>query len=128
MTACFGAVVNVRPMLPQWRTVEHSAAAWCGEARITDDLAVLDGHFPNEPIVPGVAQLFWADKLAHRAFAGLETTVEVLRLKFVRVIVPGTLLRLDLERRGRSRVEFRYTSEDGVHSSGCLVGRSRDAA
>lgn len=128
VVSCFGAVVNVRPMLPQWRTVEHSAAAWRGEARITDDLAVLDGHFPNEPIVPGVAQLYWADKLAQRAFAGHETTVEVVRLKFVRVIVPGTLLRLDLESRARSRVEFRYTSEIGVHSSGCLVGRSRDAA
>ena len=116
----------MRPLFPVWRVVECAAATWCGEARITDDLAVLDGHFPNEPIVPGVAQLHWADKLAHRAFTGCGTTVEVMRLKFVRVIVPGTLLRLRLECRERSRVEFRYTSEDGVHSSGCLVGQSRE--
>ena len=123
-----GAVVNVRPMLPQWRTVEHSAAAWCGEAHITGDLAVLDGHFPNEPIVPGVAQLYWADKLAHRAFPGRGPTVEVVRLKFMRVIVPGTVLRLHLESRAGSRVQFRYTSEDGAHSSGCLVAEAREAA
>ena len=115
-------------MFPAWRVVECAAATWCGEARITHDLAVLDGHFPNEPIVPGVAQLYWADKLAHRAFTGRGATVAVMRLKFVKVIVPGTLLRLGLECRERSRVEFRYTSEDGVHSSGCLVGQSQDAA
>lgn len=119
---------NMRPLFPVWRVVERAAAKWSGEARITDDLAVLDGHFPNEPIVPGVAQLYWADKLAHGAFTGRGTTVAVMRLKFAKVIVPGTLLRLALECRKHSKVEFRYTSENGVHSSGCLVGRSQDAA
>lgn len=110
------------PWFPQWRIVERSAATWGGEARITSDLAVFNGHFPNEPIVPGVAQLCWADKLAGRAFPGHQATLEVLRLKFVKVIVPGTLLRLNLERKAQSRVEFGFTSEQGDHSSGCLVG------
>ena len=113
---------DVRPWFPRWHVVDRSAVTWGGEARITSDLAVFDGHFPNEPIVPGVAQLYWADKLAGRAFLGHQTTLEVVRLKFVRVIVPGTVLRLNLERRTQSRVEFEYTSEHGDHSSGCLVG------
>ena len=112
---------DMGPWFPQWRVLERSAATWGGEARITSDLAVFNGHFPNEPIVPGVAQLYWADKLARRAFPGQRKTLEVVRLKFVNVIVPGTLLRLNLERKGQSRVEFGYTSKDGDHSSGCLV-------
>lgn len=113
---------DVGPWFPQWRILERSAATWGGEARITGDLAVFNGHFPNEPIVPGVAQLYWADKLAGRAFPGHRETLEVVRLKFVKVIVPGTLLRLNLERKAPSRVDFGYTSKDGDHSSGCLVG------
>ena len=97
---------------------------WRGEANIAGDLAVLDGHFPNEPIVPGVAQLYWADKLAGRVFSSHTTTGEVVRLKFMKIIVPGTVLRLMLERQARSRVEFTYTSDHGIHSSGCLVGGS----
>ena len=115
-----------RPLLPDWHVMERTATALGAEARITSDLAVLDGHFPNEPIVPGVAQLYWADALARRAFPDHAAPHEVVRLKFVRVIVPGTMLRLNLVRRARSRVEFRYTSDEGVHSSGCLVGESKE--
>jgi len=116
-----------RPLHPAWEELERTAVRWLGEAAVTADpadLAVLEGHFPNEPIVPGLAQLLWADKLSLRVFAQHTATAEIRNLKFARLIVPGIRLRVALvhELRTRSRVAFRFTSDAGTHSSGVLIG------
>ena len=91
---------------------------------VASDLAVLDGHFPNEPIVPGLAQLLWADTLSRRVFAAYTATAEIRNLKFARLVVPGVRLRLDLvhETRTKSRIAFSFTSDAGTHSNGLLIG------
>lgn len=109
------------PLCPRWTQLDRSASNWRGEASITADLCVLDGHFPDEPIVPGVALLYWAESLARRVFPGHHATGEVVRLKFRRVVVPGTMLTLALENRGGTTVSFTYVSDKGVHSSGSLI-------
>ena len=113
-----------RPLHPRWKELERTTVRWLGEAAVTADLAVLEGHFPNEPIVPGLAQLLWADKLSLRVFAQHTATAEIRNLKFARLIVPGIRLRVALvhELRTRSRVAFRFTSDAGTHSSGVLIG------
>ncbi len=113
-----------RPLHPRWEELERTAVRWLGEGAVTADLAVLEGHFPNEPIVPGLAQLLWADKLSLRVFAHHTATAEIRNLKFARLIVPGTRLRVALvhELQTRSRVAFRFTSDAGTHSSGVLMG------
>ena len=112
-----------RPLFPHWRLLDRSASRWCGEADVWANLAVLEGHFPGEPVVPGVAQLFWAERVARGAFPGYAATGEVARLKFVRTIVPGMKLRLGLDNLDGATVAFTYTSEDGLHSSGNLLRR-----
>ena len=112
-----------RPLFPHWRLLDRSAARWRGEADVRTNLAVLEGHFPGEPVVPGVAQLFWAERVARGAFPGYAATGEVARIKFARIIVPGMKLRLGLDNLDGATVAFRYTSEDGLHSSGNLVRR-----
>lgn len=109
------------PLFPRWTQLDRSASNWRGEARITSDLLVLDGHFPDEPIVPGVALLYWAESAARRVFPGHQATGEVVRLKFRRVVVPGTMLTLALESREGTTVSFTYASDEGVHSSGSLI-------
>ncbi len=113
-----------RPLHPRWEELDRTAATWLGEAAVTGDLAVLEGHFPSEPIVPGLAQLLWADTLSRRFFAGYTTTAEIRNLKFAQVVVPGVRLRIALvhEFRARSRAVFRFTSDAGTHSSGVLIG------
>ena len=90
---------------------------------MTDDLAVLDGHFPGEPIVPGVAQLFWAATLAGRIFPQSILTSEMRNLKFMKTIVPGVRLRLSLNRNARRRIAFEYSSDAGLHSRGMFLWR-----
>ena len=116
------------PMQPCWNCLAADDVTWQGEAVVGDDLAVLQGHFPGEPIVPGVAQLFWAATLARRAFpaCGHRLTGEVRDLKFKRAILPRVRLRVsltfeDVDALGAPRhVAFGYQS-DSVHSHGRLL-------
>lgn len=117
-----------RPMQPRWRRLAADDTTWQGEAVVGDDLAVLQGHFPCEPIVPGVAQIFWAATLARHVFSHLrdEFTGEVQGLKFKRAILPGVRLRVlltfqDFQDVGSLRhVAFGYRS-DCEHSHGRLL-------
>lgn len=58
---------------------------------------VFQGHFPGQPVLPGVAQVHWAARTAQRylpcrgTFSGLEA------LKFLRLIVPPTDITLELD-------------------------------
>src|SRR3954454_21133550 len=106
------ALVDMLPHRPPFRFVdvvdaltaaEHIEARW----RITGDEFFLEGHFPGNPIVPGVLQLEalaqagalhllrderYAGKLA--LFAGVE------KVRFRRLVRPGDelLLEVDVER------------------------------
>lgn len=114
-----------RPMHPCWTCLAADETTWQGEAIVGDDLAVLQGHFPGEPIVPGVAQLFWAAALARLVFPACDQalTGEVRGLKFKRAIRPGVRLRVALTFNDVDQprhVAFGYRS-DGVHSHGRLL-------
>jgi len=92
------------------------------DIQVPADLYYLQGHFPGEPVLPGVIQLHWAIQLADEhlnlkpSFAGLEA------LKFHRIIKPETRLRLVLELNEESgKLTFSYTSESGKHSQGRVL-------
>ena len=108
-----------------WAEVSRDCDRWCGQAIVPKGLAVLEGHFPNEPIVPGVAQLFWAATEARRVFPDCVLTSELRNLKFSKAILPELRLRLTLlhERGKRRRIAFEYASDAGVHSRGYLLCR-----
>lgn len=111
------------PMQPRWHRLAADDTTWQGEAIVGDDLAVLQGHFPGEPIVPGVAQVFWAATLARRVFPACALTGEVRGLKFKRAILPGVRLRVLLKFQGveaQRHVAFGYRS-DCEHSHGSLL-------
>ncbi len=92
------------------------------EIRLPADLYYLQGHFPGEPVLPGVVQVHWAIELADQrfdlkpSFAGIEV------LKFHRIIKPGTALKLALElNEENGKLTFSYTSETGTHSRGRVL-------
>lgn len=56
------------------------------------DLTIFDGHFPGNPICPGVAYVFVAERLACR-FAGKPLVLKRLkRTKFFAPTAPGDIL------------------------------------
>lgn len=84
---------------------------------------VFAGHFEEQPVLPGVAQIDWAISLAGRylglagAFSGME------KIKFHRIIQPPAQVRLYLDwqaARGRLLFEYREDADAPTCSSGCL--------
>lgn len=83
---------------------------------------VFDGHFPGQPILPGVAQLDWALTWARQAFDLPAEFLRIDALKFQQVVHPGAELDLALQWDApRGVLTLRYTSALGVHASGKVV-------
>ena len=82
-------------------------------------LRQLDGHFPNLPIVPGVAQIDWAAKYAARHLNLGDGVAMSLQVKFRRVMSPGHEVTLVLKHQPeRRRMSFAYRQQDEVLASG----------
>lgn len=85
------------------------------------DLIQLEGHFPNVPIIPGVAQIDWVVKFAAQ-YLGLQlTAAQDYRVKFHRLTLPGTRMTLVLTHdRAHHRLSFSYQHGDVVFTSGMI--------
>ncbi len=137
--------VDAMPVNPQGKVTEAALAAlFAGPARAAPppaewlqrdalvarlrcepsaDLPVFDGHFPGQPILPGVAQLDWAIAWGRDAFPSIpERFLRIDALKFQQVVPPGTRLELALDwSPERATLGFRYSSAAGAHASGKVV-------
>ncbi len=99
------------------QTVEnHSAVLVC---HIPAALIYFDGHFAGNPILPGIAQIHWAEHYGRRLLHidGRFERLEVV--KFQQVIFPDSVISLALEHNTETgKLIFRFYSDKGVHSSG----------
>lgn len=87
------------------------------EIALPADHPAFAGHFPGQPILPGVAQLDWAITLATRAFRLPPQPAQHVQVKFTRLVTPGQTLTLRLDRAGDT-IRFAYRVGDAVASSG----------
>ena len=90
---------------------------------VARDHPAYDGHFPGQPILPGVVIL--AEVLAAIAQA---TSIpverwEVANAKFLDPVTPGTALTLSHEQLAAGGVRFELRSAAGVVASGALSPR-----
>lgn len=88
---------------------------------IPHDHPSLPGHFPGQPVVPGVLLL---DLIVAAAEAWLGTAVSVRSLpqvKFIAPLLPGQKARLELKRAGE---EFRFIlrRDAAILAQGAFVG------
>ncbi len=120
--AALFADTETRPLLPFHDWPLREACRATAELWIGPDLYHFQGHFPGQPILPGVAQIDWAISLARQMFALPPHLVRMEALKFQALIQPGTRLTLDLEwKPDRQQLEFRAHSAAGAHASARLV-------
>ncbi len=111
-----------RPEFPEaeWREREPRQAEI--EFLLDPALAVFEGHFPQAPILPGVAQVDWAIRLGREAFDLPPRFLRLDALKFQRTAGPDTRIHLRLDwDPARGSLSFRYQSDLGIHASGRAV-------
>lgn len=77
------------------------------------------GHFPDQPILPGVVQVDWALRLGQEAFGPLGDFLALEQVKFQALLTPLEPVELRLTWDGAIReLGFAYTSGPVRKSSG----------
>lgn len=97
--------------LPRWRYT----------LRVSASLVQFEGHFPVQPILPGVAQLDWAVRFAQQHVESLARMRSVEQLKFTAPVMPGATLILTLTHdAARKRVVFAFECDGRACATGML--------
>lgn len=114
---------------PKIQNVEHHSElhATC-RVEVPKDLVFFEGHFPDNPIMPGVAQIQWAGHYAKTCLPIPGDIIGMEVIKFKNVIMPGDILSLDLSYRpDRAKLTFKIGDGEQVFSSGRLVYSEQEA-
>lgn len=106
---------------PRILAVKQSPDSITARLSVDPDLKCFNGHFPSEPVLPGIIQTHWAVQIARAAFDFSLQPQRIKRLKFKQVVVPPQQLDLVLSREKHDEVQFAFTSTIGKHSEGRLV-------
>jgi acyl-coenzyme A synthetase/AMP-(fatty) acid ligase len=89
------------------------------ECRIPKDLIYFDGHFPSNPILPGIVQAHWAESFGRQFLSVNGSFTRLEAIKFQQVIPPECIVALVLSyEEVKNKLSFQYESTRGVHSSG----------
>ncbi|MCE1229699.1 MAG: thioester dehydrase [Firmicutes bacterium] len=90
------------------------------DLRLDADHLAFEGHFPGNPILPGVIQVDWAIRLGEEAFGPLGRFQGLQNLKFMDLARPGEELSLFLTFDG-AKLTFRYEGQEKRKSSGVVL-------
>ena len=114
------AVLNCRdPELLVWEAALDSLVV---EMVFPPDGEWFAGHFPDFPVLPGVAQLFYLRHFARRVFPDFPDAGLYRRIKFRRLVRPNERVRLEVVRKGLRVYSFTMSVEGAVASSGTVEG------
>jgi acyl-coenzyme A synthetase/AMP-(fatty) acid ligase len=109
-------------MLPNILQVRKSEDGVEIDFTVPPTLHYLKGHFPGNPILPGVVQLTWAEQYGSEYFPLVGDFSELEAVKFQQIIQPGMRITLCLQwQEEKKKLIFAYTSERFTHSSGRIV-------
>jgi len=95
---------------------------------ISDDLSFFAGHFPGQPVLPGIVQIHWAGELA-KFILGLDGFMALKNIKFNSMVLPSSQLKLVLKyNQEKQTLRFDYSSESEKRSNGLFVFSTNQGA
>jgi len=100
-----------------WSQIAQDTATYL--LHVDPDTAWFAGHFPGQPILPGVVQIDWAIALAKEIGIDAAAFSGIPRVKFKSLVLPDAVLRLSLEKTANG-LRFSYESHQGFHSQGAV--------
>ncbi|MGL4603748.1 MAG: AMP-binding protein, partial [Iodobacter sp.] len=109
---------------PEARLLEHGPGSALFAIEVNAGSPFFNGHFAGSPVLPGVAQIDWALRLARELFQLPSCFLRLENIKFQQVILPGHQVQLSLkitEKAGESLLGFDFSSPRGRHASGRIV-------
>ncbi|WP_263079583.1 hypothetical protein [Endozoicomonas sp. Mp262] len=110
---------------PVIRSVEKQDDRVVMQLSIPAGLAYFKGHFPGNPVLPGVVQTHWAIHFACEYLGTPETIQKLEVVKFQNLILPGMDLVLTLELKANGKLQFSYQCDEKRMSSGRIVFRGQ---
>lgn len=114
--------MNIRRRDPVVLTEQREGGECTLRLSIPADLDFFPGHFPQALVLPGVAQVAWALRLAASRLGTSPRCHEMEALKFQHLLQPGDTVTLVLRHdRARGKLHFAYREGDVAYSSGRLV-------
>lgn len=92
------------------------------QLKVQPGLIYFSGHFPPQPILPGVTQLFWVEQFG-KLFFNIELPfLRMEVIKFKKIIRPGDIIQMTLNwKASTGKLYFELFSIDDSHSSGRMV-------
>jgi 3-hydroxymyristoyl/3-hydroxydecanoyl-(acyl carrier protein) dehydratase len=99
---------------------EEDRRSFAAEVQVARDSPLLDGHFPGQPVLPGVALVGTVVELCRRAFGdvglkGME------RVKLLEPVLPGARLSVRVtESEVQRRFEVARVGDGGLVATGTL--------
>lgn len=92
------------------------------QCRILPDLIYFSGHFPQQPVLPGVTQIAWVEQLAKIFFTIRKPFLRMEVIKFKRIIQPEEIVTIKLNwNADKGKLYFEMDSVAYAHSSGRIV-------
>ncbi len=86
------------------------------------ELVYFQGHFPDYPILPGIAQIAWTEYYGKLLFDIEQPFLRMENIKFKKTVSPESQVKLDLHWRPETqKLYFTLSSDTEAHSSGRMV-------
>ena len=122
LRALFAERAGDRPRAAKLLAEERGADGLVRRLEIPGDLAQLEGHFEDFPLVAGVVQLGWVLDAAAEWLGAPLRLAAIEALKFPEPLRPGRRVTLELRRSADGRrLHFRIAGGRSVHASGRAI-------
>jgi len=92
-----------------WRlSIRKTETAVTARVDVPEASRWFDGHFPEEPILPGIAQLALVMEVLKKAFGPKTAAIRFSRVRFKQLIRPGDRLDLDIRPKPEDAGSFSF--------------------